>query len=414
MKFLDRIKCAVSQTAWNKMLSDFMSGSDIDTADAIGSISGYNSMKFTAVFACLRVLAETFCSVPVAEYKKLSNGDREKTDDTGVLHLFRDAPNSEMDVFNFLQLGMYQVNTGGNFVCERKTTRYGEILELIPYDWQKIQYKRDDSKRLVYEIDGVSGEKKYRSQVFHVAGPSTNGIVGLSPLEYAGQAVRLGLTYENFGINFYRNGALPTGVFGHPKTLNDEAFERLKKTLKEKYTGPNNAGGIILTEDNLSFTPIQMKLVDAELLSSKKFQIEDICRIYRVPLHLVQNLDKATNNNIEHQSLEFAMYTMLPWYKRWESAINGQLLTPEIRKDGYYYEFNLAGLLRGDQASMAQAFATGRQWGWLSVNDIRRMLNMNAIPGGDIYLQPSNMIEAGTKPDNSILDEVLKIIEQRR
>ena len=414
MSFFNRIKCAISQSSWDKMLSDFLSTNDIDLADSNSSTSGYGSLKFTAVFACLRVLAETFASVPIAEYKKLENGDRLKTNDTGLLSVLRDSPNDEMDAFNFFQLGMYQANTGGNFVCERRVTKYGDLLELIPYDWQNLEIKRDEvSRKLIYQVNGKPETKKYRNEVFHVAGPSINGIVGLSPLEYAMQAIKLGLTYERFGIDFYKNGALPTAIFKHKKTLSDEAYSRLKKTLKRDYTGNGNHGGIVLAEDGLDFTAVQMKLVDAELLASKKFQIEDICRIYRVPMHLVQNLDKATNNNIEHQSLEFVTYTMLPWFKRWESAINNQLVTKEQRKEGYYFEFNLAGLLRGDQAAMATAFATGRQWGWLSVNDIRRLLNMNSIPGGDVYLQPMNMVEAGANIDNNIKDEILKTFQQR-
>jgi HK97 family phage portal protein len=152
-------------------------------------------------------------------------------------------------------------------------------------------------------------------------------------------------------------------------------------------------------EDGLKFKEVSIKPVDAQFLESKKFQVEEICRFCRVPLHLVQNLDKATNNNIEHQSLEFSMYTMLPHYKRAEEAVNTQLLTKEQREKGYYYEFNMNTLLRGDAKSMADAFAVGRQWGWLSVNDIRRLNNQNGIgPEGDIYLTPLNMIQAGKEP----------------
>jgi HK97 family phage portal protein len=245
-----------------------------------------------------------------------------------------------------------------------------------------------------------------------------NGITGMSILEYATSAIRLGVTYENFGQKYFENGAFPSGTFEHPGHLRDEAYERLKKDLKERYQSMAAKGEPILAEDGLKFVPFQLKMVDAELLSSKKLQIEDICRYCRVPLHLVQYLDKATNNNIEHQSLEFVMYTMLPHFKRAEECINAQLLTPNQRKDGFYFEFNINALLRGDAKSMAEAFAAGRNGGWLSVNDIRRMLNLNSIPNGDIYLQPMNMLEAGkeppkTAPDKSVVQEIEALINQR-
>jgi HK97 family phage portal protein len=323
-----------------------------------------------------------------------------------------------MSAFSFKEMGMYQINTGGNLVCERITNRYGEVTALYPYAWQTVSIDRDQaSKKLVYTIRQDANEPihRLRGQVFHVAGPSFNGIDGMSPIEYAAAAVRLGLTYEQFGISFYKNGAIPSGIFQHPTDLKDEPYKRLKEDLEKNYQGLMNSGRPLLLEGGMQFKELTMKLGDAQLLESKKFQIEDICRVYRVPLHLVQNLDKATNNNIEHQSLEFVMYTMLPWFKRWEDAINTQLLTLEQRNAGYYFEFNVSSLLRGDSKSMAEAFAVGRQWGWLSVNDIRRLLNMNPIPNGDIYLQPMNMIEAGSQSvDPAIKAEIERLIEASR
>jgi HK97 family phage portal protein len=397
------------------MVREFMSGTDYNP-DGDVAVSGNSSLKFSAVFACLRVLAETFASVPIAEYKKLKNGDREKTDDTGLYDILHAAPNDEMSAYAMKEMAMYQINLGGNVVCERLVNGAGKIVGLYPYEWDRVAIERDkETKKIAYKIDGKDDQKRTRAQVFHVAGPSINGVVGMSPIEYASNAIRLGLTYEKFSNTFYKNGAMPTGVFEVPGFLKDESYKRLKDNLKENWTGLKNTGTPILCEDGMKYNPLTMKLVDAELLESKKFQIEDICRIYRVPLHLVQNLDKATNNNIEHQSLEFVMYTMLPWFKRWEEAINCQLLTRAQRTAGYYLEFNVNSLLRGDSKSMADAFAVGRQWGWLSVNDIRRLMNMNSIENGDVYLQPMNMIEAGTVPAASptVRAEIEKLIASK-
>jgi HK97 family phage portal protein len=289
---------------------------------------------------------------------------------------------------------MASLNLGGNIVCQRLLNIKGELVGLYPYNYNRMSIDRDPTtKKLIYRVDGSTPFQ--REQVLHIPGVSLDGIVGLSPIEYAASAIRLGLSYEQFGVNFYKNGANSSGAFKHPGVLQEEAFNRLKKELGDNYTGLANTGTPMILEDGLEFVPFQIKPVDAQLLESKSFQIEDICRIYRVPQHLVSKLDRSTNNNIEHQSLEFVMYTMLPWFKRWEDNINMQLLTYEQRQAGYYIEFKADALLRGDITSRASYYAQGRQWGWLSVNDIRRLENMPPIPNGDIYLQPLNMGEAG-------------------
>ncbi|MCG7853789.1 MAG: phage portal protein [Methanosarcinaceae archaeon] len=394
MKLFDRIKMVFSSD-FDSLITQFMTGQDYKIHGI--EVSEGTSMRFSAIFACFRVLAETFASVPIFEYKKLDNGDREQTDDTGLYDILHGMANSEMSSYNWKEASMYQQCAGGNAVSIREINNYGDTRGLVPLEWQRVKIKRDkESLKLMYEVDG---KKLFsRDQVFHLPGPSVNGLIGMSIIEFAAQATQLGNSYESYGINFYKNGAMPSGIFKHKTVLKDEALKRLKETLKYNYQGLHNTGTPMLLEDDLDFKELSIKPADAQFIECKKFQVEEICRFCRVPLHLVQNLDKATNNNIEHQSLEFIMYTMLPHFKRAEECINTQLLSIEQRKKGYYFEFNMNTLLRGDAASTATAFATGRQWGWLSVNDIRRMLNLNRIPNGDIYLTPMNMIEAGKEP----------------
>lgn len=380
------------------------------------------AMKYTAVFACMRVLAETFASVPVLLYRK--NGDgREAVNDLALFDILHNRPNEEMSPFNFKEAVMNSINTGGNAVCERLLDRRGNLVGLYPYKWQQVTIDRDpDTKRLIYKIhrnDLTVAKTLTRDQVLHVPGLSLDGINGLSPIGYAASAIRLGQSYEQFGVNLYKNGAFPSGAFSFEGSLSDQAFQRLKGDLKTNYAGMLNTGAPMLLEQNGKFTPFIINPADAQLIENKRFQIEDICRIFRVPLHLVQNLDRATNNNIEHQSLEFVMYTMLPWFKRWEENINMQLLTPDQRRAGYYIEFKLDGLLRGDAASRANAYALGRQWGWLSVNDIRKLENMAPIPNGDIYLEPLNMheagkpVEAGKSQTKALAEEIYKMITEK-
>lgn len=359
----------------------FLTGGDMTSGDG-------EMMKYSAYFACVRVLAETYASVTINEFKRVGDNDRQKTNDTGLLDLLKNVPNNYMNAYNFHEMSSVQLNTEGNFYALKE--KQGErIVALKPVFGVAHDIK-----------DGVltyrTSEATYtRDDMYHLVGFSPDGVRGYTPLEYFGGIVNVGLTYQEFSKRFYKNGAFPSGVFEHEKFLNEEAYNRLKKDLQKQYTGLMNAGRPMLLEDNLKYKAITIKPVDAQLLESKKFQIEDICRVFRVPLHMVQNLDSATYNNIEHLALSFIMYTMLPSFRRSEMTINTQLLTKKQRDDGYYFEFNMASLLRGDTKSMAESFAMGRQWGWYSVNDIRRLLNLNSIENGDIYLEPMNMGEAG-------------------
>jgi HK97 family phage portal protein len=414
-------------SAFDEYIRAFLRGDDHPWINGERYIDTDTAMKYTAVFACVRVLSETLAAMPVMLYRKKPDGDREARNDLAVYDILHNRPNEEMSPFNFKEACMISLNTGGNAVCERLVNVYGDLVGLYPYRWNMIRIDRDrETGKLIYHIrDGVKERTLNRDQVFHIPGPSFDGVVGLSPIEYAASAIRLGLNYEQFGNKFYQNGALPSGVFRHPNALGEEAYKRLKEDLKDNYTGLRNLGKPMLLEDGMDFRELTIKPVDAELLGNKKFQTEDVARIYRMPLHLIQNLDKATFSNIEQQSLEFVMYTMLPWFKRWEENINMQLLNRQERMAGYYLEFKVDSLLRGDAKSRAEAYAVGRNAGYFSVNDIRRLENMNAIENGDIYLQPLNMVDVNianevqlkSKSNDNVkamADEIYKMIENKK
>lgn len=420
MNFIKKAALKVVKNELDDYIQKFLSGEDVpDSNNNTGDLTSKTAMKYSAVFACVRVLAETYASVPIMEYRKDSKGDRTITTDTSAYDILHNQPNEEMSPFNFKETSMINLNLGGNAVAEKLVNRNGELVGLYPYQWDKIQIVRDQTtNKLIYRIrDGSKSKELKRVQVYHVPGLSFDGVVGLTPIQYSASPIKLGLTYEQFGINFYKNGALTSGIFEHPGALGDLAYDRLKKELKKNYRGLANAGTPMILEEGMKYQGITINPVDAQLIENKRFQVEDICRIYRVPQHLVQMLERSTNNNIEHQSLEFIMYTMLPWFKRNEENANMQLLTSEERKAGYYLEHKIDSLLRGDAVSRATAYATGRQWGWLSVNDIRRLENINPIQNGDIYLQPLNMGEAGKIQQQdqvkAMTESIYKMITER-
>lgn len=418
MKLKDRVKLFLSpQNALFEVLQkysqDFLSGEEARINDNL-KITADSTMSFSAVFACNRVLSETLASCPIMLYEKDSDGNRKQITDAaeyGVLHY---APNAEMTPSQFKEFGMCNINLGGNMIAQKVFNIHGELLELRPIAWDRVRIDIDkNTGRLLYFIDGKT-EPKTRDEILHIPGLTLDGYVGITPLTYAALTIDIGLSQDKFESNFYHNRASTSGIFQYPNELGDEAFQRLKKDITKNYTGLSNAGVPMILEGGGQFKEITMKLTDAQFIESKRFRIEDVCRMFRVPLHLVQDLTRATNNNIEHQSLEFIMYTMLPWFKRWEENLNLQLLSKESKRKNRYFEFNISGLLRGDIKSRYEAYAQGRQWGWLSVNDIRRLENMNPIENGDRYLEPLNMSEAGKQQEQlkALREEVFNLINE--
>jgi len=425
LNFRNRLKVLATGSI-NEHIKAFLNGDDIPNSDS--PVDAELALKYSAVFGCCRVLGETFPSAPLILYKKdgkerVPVTEAEKVDERALLlhDIMHNAPNSEMSAFNSNEAQAYSLNLGGNAVSEKLVNKDGVMVGLYPYPHNMVKIKRDENtKKLIYIIGSGTDEKPLqREQVLHVPGPSLNGVIGMSPISYAAGAIRLGLSYEQFGVNFYKNSANPSGAFKHPTELSADSFARLKKDIKENYTGLKNTGVPLILEGGMDWQQMTINPIDAQLLESKYFQIEDICRIYRVPQHLVNKLDRSTNNNIEHQSLEFIMYTMLPFYKRFEGCDNAQLVSQELRKAGYFFEFKMDGLLRGDSAARAALYANGRMWGWLSANDIRKLENLPSLgPEGDIYLQPVNYTKAGTEQVQNVyakmVDDIYKMIEERR
>lgn len=401
MKFFDRIKIAFKNDYLFQVLQryaeDFLSGKDVPTQGNIGAMNAETAMKISAVFACNRVLAETLGVCPIFEYEKKDTG-REAVTDTPEYELLHYAPNPDMTPSAFKESGASNINLGGNFYAQKVKNAAGQIIQLRPITWDRVHITVDKpTGSLRYSID--NGEPMTRENILHIPGLSLDGYTGITPIEFAKNALTVGAYQDQFTRNFYENGVMSSGVFQGPNALSDQAFNRLKKEIKENYAGLKNAGVPMILEEGLQYKEVTMKLSDAQFIESKRFTKEEIASLYRVPLHLIQDLSRSTNNNIEHQSLEFIMYTMLPWFKRWEENLNLQLLSKEDRRKGRYFEFKVDVLLRGDAKTRAEAYAKGRQWGWLSVNDIRRLENMNGIgSAGDIYLTPANMYEAGKQP----------------
>lgn len=357
------------------------------------SVTPSTAMQASAVYACVRVLAETIASLPLNVYRITKDG-KEKAYDHPLYYILHDRANEEMTSFTFRETMMTHLLLWGNAYAEIEYDQMGNVKGLWPLMPDSTTVERNEKNELQYRVvlpDGT-GAILPKERVLHIPGLGFNGITGLSPIAMARESIGLSLAAEEFGARFFGNGAKPGGVLEHPGKLSKEAVEKLRNSWNQMHQGLSNQHRIAILEEGMSYKQIGIPPEDAQFLQTRKFQIEEIARIYRVPLHLIQDLEHATFSNIEHQSIDFVVHTIRPWLVRWEQAINCKLFGTSTK---FFAEFNVEGLLRGDIKSRYEAYAIARQWGFMSVNEIRAMENFNSIPNGDIYLQPLNMVEAG-------------------
>jgi HK97 family phage portal protein len=381
-------------------IKDWLRGYDITTNTYAGvNISPESSIKYSAVLACCRIISEGIASVPLFTYKRLTEG-KEKATSHPLYYILHTQPNMEMTSFTFREMMMLHILLWGNFYAEIEEDGSGNVVGLWPLMPWKMTVKRINGK-IWYFYRLPDGSEKIIPSIkcLHIPGLSLDGLYGKSIISQAREAIGLGLALEEFGAKFFGQGTQFGGFIEHPKTLGEKPEANLRAALKEKYQGISNAHRIIILEEGMKFSKNIIPPNDAQFLESRKFQKNEIAMVFNVSPHLIKDLDRATFNNIEHLGIEHVVYTLRPWCVRIEQVMTIKLLS-ESEKEQYFIEFLLDGLLRGDMASRYAAYAIGRQWGWLSADDVRALENMNPLPDeqGKKYLIPLNMIEAGESP----------------
>ena len=354
------------------------------------------AMQTTAVYACVRILAEAVASLPLHVYEYRDDGGKKLVHDHPLYYLLHDEPNPEMTSFVFRETLMSHLLIWGNAYAQIIRDGAGRVLGLYPLLPDKMDVQRDDRGNIYYVYSRNSDEnpmfKEYgdirlkAEEVLHIPGLGFDGLIGYSPIAMAKNAVGMTLACEEYGASFFANGANPGGVLEHPGVLKDPS--KVRESWNSVYRGVNNAHKIAVLEEGMKYQQIGIPPEEAQFLETRKFQINEIARLYRIPPHMVGDLDKSSFSNIEQQSLEFVKYTLDPWVIRWEQSLQRSLLLPG-EKGKYFIKLNVDGLLRGDYQSRMNGYAVGRQNGWFSANDIREMENMNPIPdeeGGSLYL----------------------------
>lgn len=367
-------------------------------------VTPQTALTYTAVYAAVRILAESVASLPLFIYKRLPNGGKERAKKHPLFFLLHDEPNIQQDSFQFREMMMGHLLLRGNAYAKIIINGKGDIKSLVPLNPDKMRVTVNEKGNIVYVYQAQKGEEKYlQDEIFHVKGLSSDGLVGLSPIDLARNSIGLGMDAEGYGATFFSNNASPGGILSHPGKIGDAGAELIKKSWQEKFSGKANQHKVAVLEEGMKWEAIGLKNTDSQFLETRKFQVTEIARIFRVPPHMIGDLDKATFSNIEQQSLEFVIFSLRPWLVRWESAIKRALFLDEEKED-YFAEFLVDGLLRGDIGSRYSAYAVGRQNGWLSVDEIREFENLNPLPDdtGKIYLEPLNMRPVGEEVEEPI------------
>lgn len=397
------------------------------------AVTERSAMQMTAVYSCVRILAEAIAGLPLHLYHYNDSGGKEKAIDHPLYWLLHDEPNPEMSSFVFRETLMTHLLLWGNAYAQIIRNGKGEVVALYPLMPNKMTVDRDKDGKLYYQYLKSSDEAATMpntsvilkpADVLHIPGLGFDGLVGYSPIAMAKNSIGMAIACEEYGARFFSNGAAPGGVLEHPGTVKDP--QRIRDSWNNSFMGTGNAHKVAVLEEGMKYTPIAISPNEAQFLETRKFQINEIARIFRVPPHMVGDLEKSSFSNIEQQSLEFVKYTLDPWVIRWEQSLARILFTDDEKKR-YFFKFNVEGLLRGDYQSRMNGYATARQNGWMSTNDIRELENLDRIPkeqGGDLYLVNGNMLpldnilkhnayfnESTEKEDDSNDDEVLELDE---
>ncbi len=381
--------------AW---LTNLFGGGVTDSGIAVNE---QTALKFSAVYSAVRVLAETVASLPLVIYEETEAG-KELMRSHPAYSLLHDEPNKEMTSFSFRETLQSHLLLWGNafaFIDRRNDQTPTALLPLLP----DRTFPERMSMGIVYRTRIKDEEITLRpDQVLHIPGLGFDGLQGFSPISLFKQAIGLGLAAEEFGARFFGSGSTPSGVLNHPGRLSEMASERLRKSWNETQAGLGGAHKIAILEEGMKWQPLGIPGRDAQFIETRKFQVNDIARIFRVPPHMIGDLDRATFSNVEQQSIDFVKHSVRPWLVRWEQEINRKLFASD-EKPRIFAKFKIEGMLRGDIESRFKSYATARQYGWMSANDIRELEDMNKINGGDIYLIPLNMTELGkSQPDEDV------------
>lgn len=365
-------------------------------------VSADSALRLAAVYACVRILSETMASLPIVVYRARPDGGKDRITDHWLYHLLARKPNRYQNPFEWREMLQGHLTLRGNAYCQILANSQGEITELLPIHPDRVRLEMLGNGDYRYRITQSSGTDLLlpRGDVWHLRGLSSDGLIGLSPIELARESLGMALAAQDYGARFFANDAKPTGGWiEFPGNFKDAEAKRVFRESYQQAQSGSNRGKVLVLENGMKFHEVGVTNKDAQFLELRKFQITDVARLFRVPPHMIADLDRATFSNIEQQSLEFVMHTMTPWAERWESSIECDLI---YGSDDLEVEFDFANLMRGDAASRSAYYQSGIQNGWLTRNEARVAENLNPIPGLEQPLRPLNMVEESDAEESEV------------
>ncbi len=386
----DRFKASTSdRSPWGDFFFEPVSARSLSGM----RVSPDAAMRLAAVYACVRILSETMASLPLVVYRPRKDGGKDRITDHWLYRVLGKRPNRFQNPFEWREMLQGHLALRGNAFCQIVANGRGEVTELIPIhpDRVRIELLKDGEYR--YRVRNQAGDEMVfpRGEIWHLRGLSSDGILGLSPIELSRESLGMALAAQDYGARFFSNDAKPTGGWiEFPGSFKDPEAKRVFRESYQAAQSGSNRGKVLVLENGMKFHEVGVTNKDAQFLELRKFQITDIARLFRVPPHMIADLDRVTFSNIEQQSLEFVMHTMTPWAERWEASIEADLM---LDGDELEVEFDFANLMRGDAASRSAYYQSGIQNGWLTRNEVRIAENLNPIAGLDQPLRPLNMVE---------------------
>ncbi|MBD1583491.1 phage portal protein [Pseudoalteromonas sp. S16_S37] len=355
-----------------------------------------SAMANSAVYRAVTLLSESVASMPCELFKR-EGEHRKKAKEHPLYDVLRYQPNKKDTSFEYFERGQGFLGTNGNHIALIQRNKNMRVEELIPIHFSKIRVLKGGDGLPYYNIPSENRTLSM-DDVHHVKGPSIDGFIGCSPLQIAADTVGLALATERHAAYSFNNGTMMNGVIEAPKEAekitSQLSIDKLLESFSARHSGWRNMFKVAFLQEGMTYKQLAMTNEQAQLIEARKMGIADISRLYGIPLNMLSETAGESYKSVEQNTLNFLVFALLPWIKRWEAAMHRDLLLKEERSE-YFIEFNLSALMRGDLKSRYEAYALGRQWGFLSVNDIRRLENLPPLGSeGDIYLSPLNMVDS--------------------
>lgn len=358
-------------------------------------VTEHTAMQLSAVWSAVRLLSKAVAMLPLMVYKRLPKQGKERATNHSLYDILHTQPNNYQTPLEFKELMQANLLLRGNGYAEIVPSGGKAVAELIPRHPDRIRPFWAPDGRRAYDYQPLDGPARVilQDEMFHLVGFSFDGLKGIGPIEYNRRTIGVPMAAEKYGARFFKNDGHPGVILEHPGKLSEDARQNLREEWEERHMGVSKSHRPTILQEGMELKELTVKPEDAQFLQTRKFGVTDIARIFEVPPHMIADLEKATFSNIVEMSLEFVIYSLGPWLVRWEEAVKRDLLTSNDKKT-YFAEFLVDALLRGNIKDRYAAYSTARQWGWMSVNDIRSRENMNPVDGGDTYLVPLNMVPA--------------------